>query len=81
MTRRHYGLVVKIFAIGYKGRGFDSPLVHFHNTELAKSGTLRLTSASEQFKEEEKMAWLVVTKECIKSTLETMIYCTVIVSL
>ena len=27
--RRHYGLVVKIFAFGYKGRGFESPHVHF----------------------------------------------------
>ena len=35
MSRRHYGLVVKIFAFGYKGRRFESPHVHFHTGDLA----------------------------------------------
>ena len=28
MSKRHYGQVVKIFALGYKDRGFGSPHVH-----------------------------------------------------
>ena len=31
MSRCHYSLVVQIFALGYKGHGFESPHVHFHN--------------------------------------------------
>ena len=39
MSRRHYGLVVKIFTFGYKGRGFESPHVHFHTGDPATCNT------------------------------------------
>ena len=39
MLRRHYGLVVKIFAFEYKGCGFQSPHVHFHTGDPATCKT------------------------------------------
>ena len=39
MSRRHYGLVVKIFAFRYKGPGFESSHVHFHTGDPATCNT------------------------------------------
>ena len=36
MSKRHYGQVVKIFALGYKDRGFGSPHVHVCTKEEFK---------------------------------------------
>ena len=49
-----YGLVVKILAFGYKGRGFESPHVHFHTGDPAICNTQstpspQLTSINKDF--------------------------------
>ena len=51
MSRRHYGLVVKIFVFGYKGCGFESPHLHFHTGDPATCNTQSTpTSISPLFK-------------------------------
>ena len=46
MSRHHYGLVVKIFAFGYKCHGFESQHVHFHtgDPQIATWNKPQLTS-------------------------------------
>ena len=45
MSRRHYGLVVKIYVLGYKGWGFESTHLHFHSIPIYFSHVMVLKTA------------------------------------